>query len=92
MMTSWWWIWLLLMFLLLVPPIGYGSFYRGWGAPYPRYIQRRRGQRAATVAAADANAAEAYNHQSWGMGGDYVWTILLVGMLWASYMFYWRAM
>lgn len=87
MMSSWWWMWVLLMFLLLVPPVGYGSFYRGWGAPYPRYIQRQRSRRAA-LATADARA---YNHESWGLGGDYVWAILFIGLLWASYRFYWYA-
>lgn len=45
-MGTWWWIWIAFMFLFLVPPIGYGWGYRGWGAPYPSYVQRRRGQAA----------------------------------------------
>jgi hypothetical protein len=49
MTSSWWFIWLVVMFLFLAPPIGYGWGYRGWGAPYPRYIQRRRGQQAAAA-------------------------------------------
>ena len=78
MMSSWWWMWMLIMFLFLVPPIGYGWGYRGWGPPYPRYIQRRRMQRAATT-----GGSAGVNHQSWGWGGDLVWGVLFVGMLWA---------
>ena len=63
MIGSWWFVWMLVMFLLLVPPMGYGWGYRGWGPPYPRYIQRRRGQRAvATGASVQFNRNEVTLH------------------------------
>ena len=78
MMSSWWILWMVFMFLFLVSPVSYGWGYRGWGPPYPRYIQRRRGLRAsATGQAADPR------HQSWGWGGDFVWVVLLVAGGWA---------
>ena len=85
MMLSWWWLWMLFMFLFLASPIGYGWGYRGWGVPYPRYIQRRRGERAATT-----GGATTFNHQSWGWGGDFVWMVLLIGVMWACAALWWR--
>ena len=86
MIGSWWVFWMIFMFLFLVPPIGYGWGYRGWGPPYPRYIQRRRGQRAA------ANSATAqFDHHAWGWGGDFVWMVGIVGMVWLFWsVFWWR--
>ena len=84
MMGTWWWIWIAFMFLFLVPPIGYVWGYRGWGAPYPSYIQRRRGQ------AANAGGAAQFDHYAWGWGGDFVWMILLVGMVCAVFGMWWR--
>ena len=72
---------MLVMFLLLVPPMGYGWGYRGWGPPYPRYIQRRLGQRAAA-----AGTSVQFNHHAWGWGGDVVWAVFIVGMLWAIFL------
>jgi hypothetical protein len=40
-------LWIVGTFLFVVPTLGYGWGYRGWGPPYPRYIQRRRAQQAA---------------------------------------------
>lgn len=80
MMTSWWFMWMAFMFLFLVSPVTYGWGYRRWGAPYPRYIQRRRGLRAAAIA--DAKGPKP-NHQSWGWGGDFIWVVLLIGGGWA---------
>ena len=76
MMGSWWLFWMVLMFVLVVPPLGYGWGYRGWGPPYPRYVQRRRRQRAA--------ATGSFNHEAWGWGGDFVWVVLLLGGGWAA--------
>jgi hypothetical protein len=84
MMSTWWWLWIAFMFFFLVPPIGYGWGYRGWGAPYPSYIQRRRGRASAVGGSAQ------FDHQAWGRGGDFVWMILLVGMLWACAAIWWR--
>jgi hypothetical protein len=78
MMSSWWILWMVFMFLFLVSPVSYGWGYRGWGPPYPRYIQRRRALRATTIGQpADRR------HQSWGWGGDFVWVVLLVAGGWA---------
>lgn len=85
MMPSWWFLWLAFMFVFIVPPVGYGWGYRGWGPPYPRYIQRRRGEQAAA-----AGVTASVNHQSWGWGGDLVWVALLVGLVWACSAFWWR--
>ncbi len=79
MMASWWWMWMFFMLVFLVPPLGYGWGYRGWGPPYPSYIQRRRGQRAAAM-----DAPSSFNHHSWSWGGDVIWGVLLVGLLWGA--------
>jgi len=85
MMSSWWFLWVVFMFIFLVPPVGYGWGYRGWGAPYPSYIQRRRAEQAVA-----SGSASQFNHQSWGWGGDVLWLILLVWMTWAISAFWWR--
>jgi hypothetical protein len=82
MMGTWWWVWFAGMMLFLVPPIGYGWGYRGWGAPYPRYVQRRRSQLA-------SGEPDAFNHEAWGWGGDFVWMVLLFGMFWAFAGMWW---
>jgi hypothetical protein len=74
-MNRWWLLWMVFILIFLIPPIGYGWGYRGWGPPYPRYVQRRRAQRA-------TNDSAGFNHQAWGLGGDVVWTVLLIGMFW----------
>jgi hypothetical protein len=80
MISSWWLMWMAFMFLLLVLPLGYGWGYRDWGPPYPRYIQRRRGQRATAI-----GRAATFNHHSWGWGGDFVWMVLIIGVFWAAW-------
>ncbi len=75
-MSSWWFLWMLFMFMFLVTPIGYGWGYRGWGAPYPRYIQRRRGAQAV------ARGEPAAIHHQWGLGGDIVWVAVFIGFFW----------
>jgi hypothetical protein len=84
-MLSSWWLWMAFMFFLLVPPLGYGWGYRGWGPPYPRYIQRRRGQQAAATGG-PAN----FNHHSWGWAGDFVWMVLFIGLFWTVSLFFWN--
>ena len=81
MMTSWWFLWIAFMFIFLLPPMGYGWGYRGWGPPYPRYIQRRRHA---------AAGASTFDHQSWGRGGDFVWMVLLLGCFWGAVFFLWH--
>ena len=86
MMTGgWWWVWMLIMFLWLVPPLGSGWGYRGWGAPYPSYVQRRRAERAAT-----AGNAASFDHYSWGWGGDLLWVGVVFGLFWLCSALWWR--
>ena len=75
--VSWWWMWLAFMFLFVVPPLGYGWGYRGWGPPLPRYVQRRRGAQAVVT-----GRSSLVEHQAWGWGGDFVWAAALLGVLW----------
>ena len=79
---SWWILWLMFMFVFLVTPVGYGWAYRGWGPPYPRYVQRRR-------AAATAGPV-LLDHQSWGWAGDFVWMVVLIGLFWVGAALWWR--
>ena len=85
MMSAWWWMWMLFIFFVLLPPIGYGWGYRGWGPPYPRYIQRRRGQQAVA-----AGSAGTFDHHSWGWRGDLAWAGLLIALVWSCFVFWWR--
>jgi hypothetical protein len=85
MISSWWLLWMLAMFLLLVPSIGYGWGYRRWGPPFPRYIQRRRGMRAAS-----AGGPAKVDHEAWGRGGDFVWGMLIMGVFWAFAILWWH--
>jgi hypothetical protein len=78
MINAWWILWMAFLFLFLVSPVTYGWGYRGWGPPYPRYVQRRRGLRASAL----GQPAD-LRHQSWGWGGDFVWVVLLVAGGWA---------
>ncbi len=77
-MSNWWLVWMAFMFIFLVTPMGYGWGYRGWGPPYPRYIQRRRGAHAVA-----AGTVGAFDHHSWGYGADFLWVVAMVGSLWA---------
>ena len=72
------------MFIFLVSPVGYGWGYRGWGPPYPSYVQRRRAQQAAGTAGFGV-----YN-QAWGWRGDFVWVMIVNGLVWAATAFFWR--
>lgn len=85
MFTSIWLFWMIFMFMFFMLPVGYGAGYRRWGAPYPRYFQRRRTQQV-TV----AGSAVAVNTESWGLGGDFVWGVLLIGTVWALAALFWR--
>lgn len=75
-MSFWWLIWMGFVFVFLLSPVGYGWGYRGWGPPYPRYLQRRRSQRAAT------SASTGFDHHAWSWGGDFVWVAMFVGLVW----------
>ena len=83
-MGTWWLLWIAFMFLFLVPTISYGWGYRGWGPPYPRYIQRRR----ALVAPATSDSI-VFNHTAWGWVGDLIWVVFIVGVLWATASLWW---
>ena len=79
MTNTLWFLWMAFIFLFLVSPLSYGWGYRGWGPPYPRYIQRRRALRATYSASSVAS-----RHRAWGWGGDFVWVVLLIGGGWAA--------
>jgi hypothetical protein len=83
-MNAWWVIWVMFAFLFMVP-VGYAWGYRGWGPPYPTYLQRRRQQRAAAT-----GVVAAFNHRSWGLSGDFVWVVILVALFWAASRVWWR--
>ena len=84
MMNSWLFWWMIFMLIFFVTPIGYGWGYRGWGAPYPRYIQRRRGLKA-TPNSGSATPTD----QSWRWGGDLVWIVFLIGISWVAWSLWW---
>jgi len=84
MMGAWWLLWVAFTFLFLVPTISYGWGYRRWGPAYPSYIQRRR----ASLATA-AGGSAAFNHRSWGWGGDFVWAVLTIAVLWGAAGLWW---
>jgi hypothetical protein len=85
MMSPLWLLWLVFLFMFLVAPLGYGWGYRGWGAPYPRYLQRRRAMQARST------GASSINHEAWGRGGDFIWFGLIIAVGWAyAAIFLWR--
>ncbi len=67
---------MLFMFMFLLTPIGYGWGYRGWGPPYPRYVQRRRAAEALTRGESETP------HHRWGWGGNFVWAAFFIVLLW----------
>jgi hypothetical protein len=85
MWSSWWVLWIVFMLMFMATPVGYGWGYRGWGPPYPSHIQRRRGRQART-----AGADSTFDHHAWGLGGDLVWAVLLIGIFWAGWGLLWR--
>ncbi len=84
-MTYMWWFWSMLMLLLLLP-MGYGWGYRGWGAPYPSYVQQRRHVQFATR----GGSAGGFDHLAWGRGGDFLWGLMLFEVLFVMALFWWR--
>ena len=79
-----WWFWLGLALVVFLP-MGYGWGYRGWGAPYPSYIQRRRMQYAM-----NAGTSRAFDHQAWGRGGDLIWALIFFDFVFFAALFLWR--
>ncbi len=75
----------MMMMLVFFLPVGYGWGYRGWGVPYPSYVQRRRMQRASS-----AGRLTAFNHQAWGRGGDFIWGLFFFEILIVTGVFFWR--
>jgi hypothetical protein len=75
-MSPFWLIWMIFLFMFLLTPIGYGWGYRGWGMPYPRYVQRRRASRAVA-------SGLSHDHYAWGLAGDFVWAGVLIAVMWA---------
>jgi len=84
MTSTWWWVWMAVMFLLVVPPMGYGWGYRGWGPPYPSYVQRRRAEQAGLT-----GQAGSFDHYSWSWGGDALWLVFVFGAVWFSAALWW---
>jgi hypothetical protein len=85
MIHTWWWLWIVMMFMFVLFPTGYGWGYRGWGPPYPRYVQRRRGLRALAP-----GTSPSFDHSAWGRGGDLVWMVFAIGMIWVVAATWWR--
>jgi hypothetical protein len=85
MIISWWWLWIVFIIVFAISPIGYGWGYRGWGPPYPRYLQRRRGSRAA-----GSGQPVLMDHYAWGWGGDFVWLMVIIALCWFLAAFWWR--
>jgi hypothetical protein len=85
MVITWWSLWIVFLVVFLLSPVSYGWAYRGWGPPYPRYIQRRRGARAA----ADSGSAP-FDHHAWGWGGDFIWMVLFIWIFWFIAANWWR--
>jgi len=82
--VSWWLLWFVFMFFLFISPVSYGWGYRGWGPPYPSYIQRQRHLRSSA-----AGTAGDFDHYAWGWGGDILWIILFVGVIWVFTALWW---
>ena len=78
MTYSLWWLWVIFLGVFLLPSVGYGWGYRGWGPPLPAAIQRRR-----ALSAKAAGGTSTFDHHAWGRGGDIIWAMLVVSMIWA---------
>jgi hypothetical protein len=78
--TYMWWFWVALALVVFLPT-GYGWGYRGWGAPYPSYFQRRRMQYAAS-----SGARPGFDHLAWGRGGDLIWALIFCDALFFAFM------
>jgi hypothetical protein len=87
MISTGWLIWMVVMCMFLIMPIGYGWGYRGWGAPYPSYMQRRRHQ--AALASAGAASTASADYRAWGYGGDFIWAMVFIGAIWAIAFYWW---
>ena len=85
MFTSWWLLWWIFMLGFLLPPVGYGWGYRGWGPPYPSYFQRRRAERGG-----QSLRGASFDHYSWSWGGDLLWLGFLIAMFWCVSAIWWR--
>lgn len=79
----WYW-WLAVMFFMLVAPVGYGWGYRGWGPPFPSYLQRRR------EAKATVSLDSGFDYYAWGWGGDLMWVMFLFWFFWMATAFWVR--
>jgi hypothetical protein len=83
-MWWWFWLWILFIILLIFVPLGYGSGYRRWGAPYPRYYRDRRGRPLDPAAAdpADPVAAPPPPETGWRWFGDILWLLIIAAIIW----------
>ena len=84
MMSSWLFMWMAFMFLFILFPVGYGWGYRGWGPPYPRYLQRRRAEQALGT-----GRSGTFDHHAWGWRGDLMWVVLSLGIFWGILVLVW---
>jgi hypothetical protein len=84
MFIAWWWLWIVFLFAFLLMPTGYGWGYRRWGPPYPRYMQRRRAARAA-----ERGDAGSFDHHAWGWGGDLLWLMFTLWVIWFLFVVLW---
>ena len=39
---------------------------------------------------AAATGGVTFNHESWGVGGDILWGLFLIGAFWACFAYWWR--
>ena len=85
MIVTWWWLWLAFVFIFVLSPVTYGWGYRNWGPPYPRYVQRRRHQRAT-----DERLSSQVDHLAWGWAGDFIWMVLFIWIFWFLVATWWR--
>jgi hypothetical protein len=86
MIPGWWFGGLMLALVLVVSVVAYGWGYRGWGPPYPRYMQSRRHRLASSTAGAPGAADEDFDPLAWGWGGDVVWLSILAGIAWSFWL------
>ena len=82
--TYMWWFWIVLALVVFLP-MGYGWGYRGWGAPYPSYYQRRRMEYATR-----SGAPSGFDHLAWGRAGDFIWALIFCDIVFFTFLIVWR--
>ncbi len=83
-MTLWWELLpLIVLIVFLLLSVGYGSLYRGWGPPFPSYIQKRRG-----FDTIHFRRSSNFDYVAWGWKGDIVWIAAVTGIVWTVVVFF----